>query len=91
MTELSISPDEIASALRQRLEGREDRLSREEIGQVVEAGDGIARIHGLPGVAYNELLDFGTGPDGRRLYGMALNLERDAVGAVILGESSGVE
>ena len=56
-------------------------LSMVDVGTVIEVGDGIARIHGLSGVGANELLEFDGG-----VVGMALNLEEDAVGAVIMGD-----
>jgi len=91
VTDLSISPEEISSVLRSKMSSFETRLTREQVGRVVESGDGIARVSGLPETMANELLDFGVGHDGARLYGLALNLDERTIGAVILGESSGVE
>jgi F-type H+-transporting ATPase subunit alpha len=91
MTELSLSADEISKVLSSRLADYDLKLSREQVGQVVLSGDGIARVIGLPTVMANELLDFGIGPDGQQLYGLALNLEENEIGAVILGDASGVE
>jgi F-type H+/Na+-transporting ATPase subunit alpha len=91
MTDLSISPEDIASVLRSRVAALDTSLAREQVGRVVESGDGIARVSGLPGAMANELLDFGAGPDGRALYGLALNLDEHTIGAVILGDASGIE
>jgi len=91
MTDLSISPDEIARVLQSRVASFDTRLEREQVGRVVESGDGIARVSGLPETMANELLDFGTDARGARLFGLALNLDERTIGAVILGESSGVE
>ncbi|RIK09478.1 MAG: F0F1 ATP synthase subunit alpha [Acidobacteria bacterium] len=86
MAELTIKPEEIAGALRRYAEEFEAELSLEQVGVVKEVGDGIARITGLPNVMAGELLEF---PGG--LMGLALNLEEDVIGAVILGEASAVE
>ncbi|MBA3372952.1 MAG: F0F1 ATP synthase subunit alpha, partial [Euzebyaceae bacterium] len=91
MTDLSISPEDITSALRDKLGDYAYRPQREQVGRVIESGDGIARVSGLPDVMANELLDFGVGHDGQRLYGLALNLDERSIGAVLLGEASGVE
>jgi F-type H+-transporting ATPase subunit alpha len=91
MTDLSISPEDITSALRARLGDYAYQPQREQVGRVIESGDGIARVSGLPEVMANELLDFGVGHDGRRLFGLALNLDERSIGAVLLGEASGVE
>jgi len=91
MTDLSISPEDITSALRARLDDYAYQPQREQVGRVIESGDGIARVSGLPEVMANELLDFGVGHDGRRLFGLALNLDERSIGAVLLGEASGVE
>ena len=91
MTELDISAEEISRALSSRLADYDPRLSKEQVGRVLESGDGIARVTGLPQVMYNELLDFGLGADGQQLYGIALNLEEHEIGAVILGDAASVE
>ncbi len=91
MTDLSISTEDITSVLRARIGDFETSLQREQVGEVIESGDGIARVSGLPGVMANELLELGTDSEGQALYGIALNLERDVVGAVILGEGAVVE
>jgi F-type H+-transporting ATPase subunit alpha len=91
VTDLSISTDDITTALRSRLSDFTPTLQREQVGRVVESGDGIARISGLPGVMANELLELGTDADGQTLYGIALNLEEHTIGAVILGDGSVVD
>jgi F-type H+/Na+-transporting ATPase subunit alpha len=91
MTDLSISPEDIAGVLRSRVASFDPALAREQVGRVIESGDGIARVTGLPAVMANELLDFGTGHDGLQLFGIALNLDEETIGAVILGDASGVE
>ncbi len=87
MTELTIRPDEIRDALAQFVDDYQpDAPSREEVGTVLECGDGIARVEGLPSAMANELLEF---PDGTR--GLALNLEVREIGVVILGDFSKIE
>jgi F-type H+/Na+-transporting ATPase subunit alpha len=87
MTELTIRPDEIRDALARFVDDYQpDAASREEVGTVVEAGDGIARVEGLPSAMANELLEF---PDGTR--GLALNLDVREIGVVILGDFSKIE
>ncbi|HEY5334486.1 MAG TPA: F0F1 ATP synthase subunit alpha [Mycobacteriales bacterium] len=82
MTELAITPDEIRAALRDTVESFTPKTDREEVGRVLEAGDGIARVEGLHSVMTNELLEF---PGGLR--GLALNLDTREIGCVLLGES----
>ncbi len=86
MAELTIDPSEIADALRKNVESYRPSVEREEVGRVVEAGDGIARVQGLPRAMANELLEF---PGG--ILGLALNLDEDEIGCVILGESETIE
>ncbi len=87
MTELSIRPEEIRDALQQFVsEYKPDTASREEVGTVAEAGDGIARVSGLPSAMANELLEFENGT-----LGIALNLDTREIGVVVLGEFSGIE
>jgi F-type H+/Na+-transporting ATPase subunit alpha len=87
MTELTIRPEEIREALARFVDGyKPEAAEREEIGTVIEAGDGIARVEGLPSAMANELLEF---PDGTR--GLALNLDVREIGVVILGDFSKVE
>ncbi|MFI7640015.1 F0F1 ATP synthase subunit alpha [Nonomuraea sp. NPDC049400] len=87
MAELTIRPDEIRDALERFVQAYEpEGAAREEIGTVVDAGDGIAHVSGLPSAMANELLEF---EDGTR--GLALNLDTREIGAVILGDFSGIE
>jgi F-type H+-transporting ATPase subunit alpha len=84
--ELNFDPKDIAEALRKNVESFTPSVEREEVGRVVEAGDGIARVKGLPGAMANELLEF---PGG--VLGLAFNLDEDEIGCVVLGESSQIE
>jgi len=86
MTELAIRPEEIRSAIEQYVEAYKPETTREEVGRVVETGDGIARLEGLPSAMTNELLEFEGG-----VLGLALNLEEGEIGTVILGDASGIE
>src|SRR3712207_2289505 len=86
MAELTISADEIRSAIQTYVTEYSPDISREEVGIVTEAGDGIARVEGLPSVMTNELLEFESG-----VRGLALNLDVREVGVVILGDFSGIE
>ncbi|HEX2043759.1 MAG TPA: F0F1 ATP synthase subunit alpha [Acidimicrobiales bacterium] len=86
MAELTISTDDIAEVLRKRLEGFKPDLERQRVGRIVEVGDGIARISGLPNTAVNELLEFEGGT-----LGLALNLDEDSIGAVVLGSVDDIE
>jgi F-type H+-transporting ATPase subunit alpha len=87
MAELTIRPEEIRDALARFVEAYEpESASLEEVGTVVECGDGIARVEGLPSAMANELLEF---EDGTR--GLALNLEIREIGVVILGDFSKIE
>ncbi|HJQ43845.1 MAG TPA: F0F1 ATP synthase subunit alpha, partial [Jatrophihabitantaceae bacterium] len=83
MAELTISADEIRSAIESYVESYSPEASREEVGVVAETGDGIARVEGLPGAMTNELLEFEGGT-----LGIALNLDVREIGVVILGDSS---
>ncbi|MCL6091467.1 MAG: F0F1 ATP synthase subunit alpha [Actinobacteria bacterium] len=86
MAELSINAAEIAEVLRRNLENWSPGVSAEEVGRIRDVGDGIARITGLPNVAVNEILELEGG-----LEALALNLDEDTIGAVVLGESAGLE
>jgi len=86
MAELTISADDITAALTKNLEGFEPSLEARTVGRVTEVGDGIARVGGLPDVGVNELLEFEDGT-----LGLALNLDEDSIGAVVLGEADAVE
>jgi F-type H+/Na+-transporting ATPase subunit alpha len=80
MAELSIDADEITAALQRHVTDYTPEVSTEQVGRIVEVGDGIARVSGLPNAAVNELLEFEDGT-----LGLALNLDEDTIGAVILG------
>jgi F-type H+-transporting ATPase subunit alpha len=84
MTE--VRPDEVSAILRQQLSGFQAASELEEIGTVLQVGDGIARIYGLSSVQSGELIEFENG-----LRGMVLNLEEDNVGAVLFGTSEGIK
>lgn len=87
MAELTIRPEEIRDALENFVQSYQpDAASREEVGTVSVAGDGIAKVEGLPSAMANELLKFEDGT-----LGLALNLEEREIGAVVLGEFSGIE
>src|SRR5688572_10005346 len=87
MTDLSIRPDEIRDSLQRFVSDYQpDAASREEVGTVAEAGDGIARVTGLPSAMANELLEFEDGT-----LGLALNLDTREIGVVILGDFQGIE
>ena len=76
----NIKPAEVSEILRQQLEGFKSQAELEEVGTVLQVGDGIARIYGLSNVESNEMIEFDSG-----IKGIVLNLEEDNVGAVILG------
>src|SRR5580658_4016289 len=86
MAELTINADEIAAALQRHVTEYTPEISAEQVGRVTEVGDGIARVSGLPMVAVNELLEFVDGT-----LGIALNLDEDTVGAVVLGSDAHIE
>ncbi len=86
MADFTIDSEEISEAIRRRLSDYKPSLSGEEVGRVLELGDGIARVSGLPSVAVNELLNFERGA-----VGLALNLDEDTIGAVLLGAANSVE
>ena len=76
-----LKASEISELIKQRIEGFEDKAEARDVGTVITLADGIARIHGLADVQYGEMIEF---PGGS--YGLALNLEQDSVGCVLLGE-----
>lgn len=81
-----VRPDEISAILRQQLSNFKTEAELQEIGTVLSVGDGVARVYGLTQVQSGELLEFQNG-----VKGLALNLEEDNVGAVILGTSAGIK
>ncbi|HDL41914.1 MAG TPA: F0F1 ATP synthase subunit alpha, partial [Actinobacteria bacterium] len=86
MAELTLDPADISAALRHNLEGWEPSVEAQTVGYVISVGDGVARVAGLPNAMTSELLEF---PGG--LIGVALNLDEDSIGCVIMGESSLIE
>jgi F-type H+-transporting ATPase subunit alpha len=86
MAELTISADEIRTALDEYVSSYSPEVSREEVGTVAETGDGIARVEGLPSAMTNELLRFEDGT-----LGLALNLDVREIGVVILGDQQGID
>ena len=86
MAELTIDASEITDALQRHVADYVATVGTEQIGRIVEVGDGIARVSGLPGAAVNELLEFEDGT-----LGLALNLDEDTIGAVVLGEVDSLE
>ena len=86
MAELTINTADITAAISKNLEGFSPDLSMTQVGRVIEVGDGIARVSGLPDAAVNELLEFENG-----LLGLALNLDEESIGAVVLGEVEGIQ
>ena len=83
---MELRPSEVTSVLKKEIEGFEGGLSQEKVGTVLQVGDGVARVFGLEGCMMSELLDFGNG-----VMGVALNLEEDNVGAVLLGDDTKVK
>ena len=81
-----IRADEISRVLRAEIENYDAAINVSETGSVISVGDGIARIYGLENVMAGELIDF-----GHHVVGIALNLEEDQVGAVLLGEYQNVK
>ena len=86
MADITLSASDIAAAITKGLEGYTPDLSKRTVGRIAEVGDGIARVSGLPDCAVNELLEFEDGT-----VGLALNLDEDSIGAVVLGDADGIE
>ena len=83
---MNIRPEEISAVIRQQIKQYENRMEISDFGTVIQVGDGIARVYGLDNCMASELLEF---PNG--IYGMAMNLEEDNVGCVILGSDKGIK
>ena len=83
---MAVRAEEIASILRQQIEGFGTDVVATDVGTIIESGDGVARIHGLSGAMFSELLEFSNGS-----MGIALNLEEETVAAVVLGESDTIK
>src|ERR1700761_7294841 len=86
MAELTLNSDQINDILRRHLESYTPGLAATEVGRIVSLGDGIAHVSGLPNAAVNELLEFSDGTTG-----LALNLDENEIGAVVLGDDSELE
>ena len=86
MAELTLSASDIAAAITKGLDGYSPSVEARTVGRVTEVGDGIARVSGLPDCAVNELLEFEDGT-----IGLALNLDEDSIGVVVLGEAEAIE
>jgi len=80
-----LNPSEISEIIKQRIDSLDVSVQAKNEGTIVSVSDGIVRIHGLADVMYGEMIEFEGG-----LFGMALNLERDSVGAVVLGDYQGL-
>ena len=91
---MAVRPEEIASIIRQQIEQFGGGITAVDVGTVVESGDGIARVYGLRNAMYGELLEFRTKDRGgaeKSLMGLALNLEEDIVGAIVLGDYTDIK
>ncbi len=86
MPELTINADDIAAALARNVSDFTAGTEAEQVGRIAEVGDGIARVTGLPGATVNELLEFENGT-----VGLALNLDEESIGAVVLGTMDGLD
>lgn len=82
---MQLNPAEISELIKSRIQGLSASADIRNQGTVVSVTDGIVRIHGLSEVMQGEMLEFPATKDGQATFGLALNLERDSVGAVILG------
>jgi F-type H+/Na+-transporting ATPase subunit alpha len=82
----ALKPSEVSKVLKQQLQGIDTRAQLDEIGTVLQVGDGIARIYGMSNVCSNELIEFDSG-----VRGIVLNLEEDNVGAVLLGDTDKIK
>ncbi|MBS4536441.1 F0F1 ATP synthase subunit alpha [Clostridium sp. D2Q-14] len=83
---MNLRPEEISSIIKEQIKRYEKRIDVEDVGTVIEVGDGIARVHGLENCMSGELLEFPG-----EVYGMALNLEEDNVGCVLLGDDENIK
>ena len=86
MADITLSASDIAAAITKGLEGYTPDLSKRTVGRIAEVGDGIARVSGLPDCKVNELLEFEDGT-----VGLALNLDEESIGAVVLGDADGIQ
>ena len=89
---MAVRAEEIASILREQIQNFDAGVSSANVGTVIEAGDGIARIHGLGDCLTSELIEFDVQDEsGRSIRGLALNLEEETVGAVVMGDASSIK
>ena len=86
MTDLSFDTTDITSAIQKNLEGFDPSIESGTVGRILEVGDGIARVSGLPNASVNEILEFSSGD-----VGLALNLDEESIGAVVLGSVENIE
>ena len=86
MADLNFDTASITEAIKSNLDGFDPAVESGTVGRIIEVGDGIARVSGLPNAAVNELLEFQSGD-----VGLALNLDEDSIGAVVLGEIDKIE
>jgi F-type H+-transporting ATPase subunit alpha len=86
VTDLSFDAAEITAAIQKNLEGFDPSVESGTVGRILEVGDGIARVSGLPNASVNEILEFESGD-----VGLALNLDEDSIGAVVLGNVENIE
>ncbi len=86
MTDLSFDAADITAAIQKNLEGFDPSVESGTVGRILEVGDGIARVSGLPNASVNEILEFESGD-----VGLALNLDEDSIGAVVLGNVENIE
>ena len=87
---MQIRPEEITHIIKAQIENYESKIELSEVGEVIQVGDGIARIYGLMNAMASELLEFPM-ENGPSVYGIALNLEKDNIGAVLLGDDKGIK
>src|SRR3979409_1384026 len=83
---MAIRPEEISNILERELRAADLKVKVDHVGTVLQVGDGIARVHGLPNCQMGELIEF---PGG--VMGLALNLEEDSIGAVIIGDDQKIK
>ncbi|HET9679038.1 MAG TPA: HAS-barrel domain-containing protein, partial [Gammaproteobacteria bacterium] len=83
---MALNPAEISSLIKERIDNFDAASEARNVGTVVSVTDGIVRVHGLAAAQYGEMLEFPADEQGNASFGMALNLERDSVGAVVLGD-----
>ncbi len=83
---MNLRPDEISAVIKERIKGYKNQMEVSDFGTVIQVGDGVARVYGLENCMAGELLEFPG-----EIYGMAMNLEEDNVGAVIMGPDTGIK